>query len=393
MFEWSGNRIRSAIVRDKNLLTNGKNLFSPYTFVTRPHNHSVMKTTLIFLLTLVLSTAIQGQTDWRTTGNDSEAGRFLGTTDYMPLVFKTNNAERMRITESGKFGFGTASPTEAFEVHGGFLLNGQFKLALAVSAGETQKRYLYVNSTGSTSWLKSTALTNEMYSHQQCIPKNEDGTGYPAPVWTNSGGLDHGILYTGEFCPAWVGIGIDVPVATLDVRGEQFISEKLEIGGQIVEDHKLYLNLIEENGLFINQSNPDGVTRSAFKIRSEDVPKTIFEINSLGEMTLVCLSSPTETAFRIQGLPSEDLFTVTTDGVAYSAGVIVKEAPFFPDYVFDEQYPLMSIRQLEQFIKTHHHLPNMPTASEVEANGADLYELTRVLTEKVEEFNFVCNRT
>ena len=70
----------------------------------------------------------------------------------MPLVFKTNNVERMRLTELGKFGIGTTSPTEALEVNGGLLLTGQFRLALAVSAGETQKRYLYVNSNGSTSW-------------------------------------------------------------------------------------------------------------------------------------------------------------------------------------------------------------------------------------------------
>lgn len=81
----------------------------------------------------------------------------------------------------------------------------------------------------------------------------------------------------------------------------------------------------------------------------------------------------------------QDIFNITSTGHVYSTGVVVKEAPFFPDYVFDEGYDLMSLYELEVFIEEHGKLPGMPTAEEVEENGADLYELTRLLTEKVEE--------
>ena len=57
----------------------------------------------------------------------------------------------------------------------------------------------------------------------------------------------------------------------------------------------------------------------------------------------------------------------------------------FPDYVFKEDYQLLTIDQLANYIETHGHLPNMPTAQEVEANGQDLGEIQKKLLEKVEE--------
>ncbi|PKP50895.1 MAG: hypothetical protein CVT95_02145 [Bacteroidetes bacterium HGW-Bacteroidetes-12] len=45
----------------------------------------------------------------------------------------------------------------------------------------------------------------------------------------------------------------------------------------------------------------------------------------------------------------------------------------------------MSIGQLENYVTANKHLPNMPTAEQVEKEGADLGEINRVLVEKVEE--------
>lgn len=57
----------------------------------------------------------------------------------------------------------------------------------------------------------------------------------------------------------------------------------------------------------------------------------------------------------------------------------------FPDYVFDQNYYLMPLGTLRSFIQTNKHLPNVPTANQVTADGVDLGELNRVLLEKVEE--------
>jgi hypothetical protein len=81
---------------------------------------------------------------------------------------------------------------------------------------------------------------------------------------------------------------------------------------------------------------------------------------------------------------SKEVFRVTGDGVVWSQEVRVRLAPF-PDYVFDENYPLLPLDSLAQYIGDHHHLPGMPTAADVAANDANLGELVRLQQEKIEE--------
>lgn len=77
-------------------------------------------------------------------------------------------------------------------------------------------------------------------------------------------------------------------------------------------------------------------------------------------------------------------FQVTGAGNVYARRYITTLNPF-PDYVFQPNYKLRTFSELRTFINTHKHLPNMPTATEVDKNGADLGEINRVLVEKVEE--------
>ena len=77
-------------------------------------------------------------------------------------------------------------------------------------------------------------------------------------------------------------------------------------------------------------------------------------------------------------------FQVTGAGEIYARRYITTLAPF-PDYVFQSDYKLRTFSELRSFINTNKHLPNMPTALEVEENGADIGEINRLLVEKVEE--------
>ncbi len=58
----------------------------------------------------------------------------------------------------------------------------------------------------------------------------------------------------------------------------------------------------------------------------------------------------------------------------------------WPDYVFGESYTLMSLEDLETFVKTEKHLPGVPSAAEVEAEqGFDLGDMQKITLEKIEE--------
>ena len=55
------------------------------------------------------------------------------------------------------------------------------------------------------------------------------------------------------------------------------------------------------------------------------------------------------------------------------------------DYVFADDYKLMSLNDLSNFIKTNKHLPEVAPAAEMEAEGINLSEMNALLLKKVEE--------
>ena len=56
-----------------------------------------------------------------------------------------------------------------------------------------------------------------------------------------------------------------------------------------------------------------------------------------------------------------------------------------PDYVFKEGYPLKDLKELEQFVQTNHHLPEIPSEKEMHENGVNMMEFQLKLLQKIEE--------
>jgi hypothetical protein len=56
-----------------------------------------------------------------------------------------------------------------------------------------------------------------------------------------------------------------------------------------------------------------------------------------------------------------------------------------PDYVFEPTYQLPSLTEIENYIKANKHLPEVPSAKEMETNGINLSEMNMLLLKKVEE--------
>jgi hypothetical protein len=56
-----------------------------------------------------------------------------------------------------------------------------------------------------------------------------------------------------------------------------------------------------------------------------------------------------------------------------------------PDYVFDQNYPLMPLKDVAHFITINKHLPDVPDATTMEEQGLNLGEANVMLLKKVEE--------
>ncbi len=82
---------------------------------------------------------------------------------------------------------------------------------------------------------------------------------------------------------------------------------------------------------------------------------------------------------------SQDVYRVMGDGVVWCTELNVDVAGDFPDYVFSPTYNLMPIEAVESYIATEGHLPNMPSAEEVEQDGIAVSEMMVKQVEKIEE--------
>ncbi len=85
---------------------------------------------------------------------------------------------------------------------------------------------------------------------------------------------------------------------------------------------------------------------------------------------------------------------LTVNGTIHSKEVIV-DTNFTPDYVFQKyytgkselksDYAMPTLAEIENFTKENHHLPNVPSAQEIQQNGLPLGEMSNVLLQKIEE--------
>lgn len=55
------------------------------------------------------------------------------------------------------------------------------------------------------------------------------------------------------------------------------------------------------------------------------------------------------------------------------------------DFVFDDDYNLPSLNEVENFINENNHLPDIPSAEDVEENGVSVGEMQAKLLQKIEE--------
>lgn len=55
------------------------------------------------------------------------------------------------------------------------------------------------------------------------------------------------------------------------------------------------------------------------------------------------------------------------------------------DFVFDDSYKLRSLSEVKSHIEEHKHLPDIPSAAEMQENGVGVSELSTKLLQKVEE--------
>lgn len=71
-----------------------------------------------------------------------------------------------------------------------------------------------------------------------------------------------------------------------------------------------------------------------------------------------------------------------------NGGILAKEvrvATTWADYVFEDTYNLPTLPEVECYINENGHLPNVPSAKQVEENGIEVGQMAKIQQEKIEE--------
>lgn len=115
---------------------------------------------------------------------------------------------------------------------------------------------------------------------------------------------------------------------------------------------------------------------------NSDIP-TMFVGSSSGPGTTGKVGVGTTNTPNAIGAANLSAYSLYVKGGLLSEEVRVRTG--WADYVFEDGYRLKSLSEVESYIKENGHLPNVPSANQVEVEGIELGDITRIQQEKIEE--------
>ncbi|MNQ28449.1 hypothetical protein D3C85_417420 [compost metagenome] len=171
-----------------------------------------------------------------------------------------------------------------------------------------------------------------------------------------------------------------------DYTGPKFRIRAINTQGVIQNNLTVYIKVtsININSSYtpINSTGND-LTVSKFLPMTSDWDLYVGDVFSSNGASLAIKAIQNGNVGIGTAIPDEKL---TVKGKIHTQEVRVDMlGPLVPDYVFAEDYKLRSLEELEDYIKENKHLPEIPSAQEIEKNGLMLAEMNMNLLKKMEE--------
>jgi hypothetical protein len=252
----------------------------------------------------------------------------------------------------GNVGMGTTSPTQRLEVAGSMLQNAD-NAAFGIDA-QANARFGFIKKFGSYTVMASDNASPIIFSQT-----NQTGiyTNIPGATLTERMRID----VNGN-----VGIGTAAPNVKFQIAGSGGANVDLQVNGRIHSGDASNAGGMWVNGtgtMFVGQTNI-----------------TSLGLYNNGEWRLIADASGNVGIGT--NTPDQKL---TVKGIIHTQEVRVDMSVPGPDYVFEKDYDLLSLTELETYIHQNKHLPEVPSAKEMEKDGLNLKEMNLILLKKVEE--------
>ena len=210
-----------------------------------------------------------------------------------------------------------------------------------------------------------------------------------AQYWNSTNGNRLEALTSTNEKTVHVGIGV-APSDTkvLNVKGTSWFE-----GTTTVKAPGSFFHVVTTNNSGIRLQNSNGLNNIESRIQSTNAPLGFIassfsfalgdvniakNLNVTGKIT--CHNQIEVTAMNAGTMNAG---SINADGI--NAKDIKVELPAAADYVFEDNYNLKSLSEVESYVKENKHLPGMPSASEFAEKGMSVSEMSNKLLEKVEE--------
>ena len=317
---------------------------------------------ILVALILAVSAPGQAQTDSSSSAADSQEFSLFDNVPAASSVGWILSGNNLLNTNTGNVGIGTSNPLQKLHIEGVMRSNGVNSHS---PLNPDQLAFLGFNSNGPytfvTSWNSATASYQPIFLAGSKIGV---ATGSPTRVLDvngDIGALNRFLVYY-PTSAVYDNSTSDSPYSR--VNADSLHTNGLGVGQLFLEGRAIDSNTI----IYIGAGVAGGQGPQDVRLGNNDEVFVDTSLNNVGIGT----SSP-DAAYKL-----------AVNGVIGAREVRVTQANW-PDYVFEDAYPLPSLEEVEAAIRQQGHLPGVPSAVEVEAEGVGVGEMQALLLRKIEE--------
>jgi hypothetical protein len=355
-----------------------------------------------------------------TSGADAYRGDVVYDHSSNKMQLATAANPRLTIDKDGNVGIGTPSPTTTLEVQGVTTnTNDQLRIQEAGSSSTTK---LHIGQTSSVTYLFNNYYWNA--GHKTDDPSK----GSVGILLDPTNGIILQYAPPGDIPTRVNALSVSPSNGNVGIGiGDATPTEKLEVAGNITTNgpgSRIAVRTptaVEIAGGYINQTAPTTLQCEGIASGNGPAESAMPYVLHLTSLAWVNQSIHQDPIFYHAGehnfftrpygnsaevlqmqLSTTGILQINPKGVAdcrdeklnvngtvvanaFKVGDWVINEKSTPDYVFAADYNLRPLSDVEKFIKTNNHLPEVPSAKEIKTNGLDLVDMNLTLLKKVEE--------
>ena len=355
--------------------------------------------------------------------------RDLTTTSNIDLQIRTkkgaNIVDVMRLTQDGNVGIGTLSPQQKLHVVGNVkvtgdsFLRGHLFLNALEGDGMSGIAYLQARDVTTTSNIDLQFRTKKAANIVDVMRLTQDGN---VGIGTITPETKLSVVSASEnivnICNSTGNIGANIFIAFSNGYNTNYNNVRARIGANFDANGAGRLTFctggsgfaspyyvapaermrIDEKGnVGIGTTTPTKGKlhiRGSLHIENEDGTAQVFHVSAgkqlvfVGDSAYIMYNKAVlngENNFDQTKLPYYNNYSLWVSHGIVTEDIVLAKPHQWDDYVFNEDYKLQSLPELEKFVKTNKHLPNMPSETDLKQNGYTMHQMNRNMVKTMEE--------